>query len=317
MSGKPPERKGSVMEASGGAWVFRDALAHCAVSVAEDGCRLADACEVEATDAQPCVSVFFPGCSFFNFVPNLMIDTYGRLLESGACDGVSFLCCGKLLSFEPDARTRVPAFEERMANALVESGVKRIVAACPNCAAELRRIVAERVPEAGVRVVALPAALEQAGVRADAVAMRRVVGEARVCVHDSCPDRERGEFAEATRALLPQDMLVEAQHNRKTSFCCGALARAAGRPAASAAASLRHAAEAEQVGASAIVVSCVSCAQQLARSQDNMSVHHYLELVHGESVDWRTMPGYMTTRFLFEESHGTRDFVGMDESGRP
>lgn len=134
----------------------------------------------------------------------------------------------------------------------------------------------------------------------------------RVAVHDSCPDRSLGEFAQATRALFAPDMLAETAHNRKNSLCCGSLANAAGNYNAGDRLAHLHGEEGVQAGAAALVTSCMSCAHQLSVLQDTLPVFHYFELLYETRIPWRAMPATTQTRFLFESLKGTRTFIGAD-----
>ena len=129
---------------------YEDALTHYLVEVGESGCQCG--APVAPTPTQPCASIFFPGCSLLNFAPSMVQDVYALLEDAGIVNGMSFLCCGKLLAFEPDAANVVAAFEQKMATALVDAGVERIVAACPNCVETLRDVVARLLPDAGIRL---------------------------------------------------------------------------------------------------------------------------------------------------------------------
>ncbi|MEG0071721.1 MAG: (Fe-S)-binding protein [Raoultibacter sp.] len=257
-----------------------------------------------------CASLFFPGCSALNFAAGLMQKAYDQLFALGAVDGISLLCCGKILAFEPDAQTVRPAFEKRLTDSVAAHGVRRIVAMCPNCVETLREVLAADPATAAVQVVALPQVLREKGLRIDEGALERKSPHTVFAVHDSCPDRSRGEFATALRALFPQGTLVETAHNRTTSFCCGSLARAAGNARAADVAARKHGEEACEAGAHVLVTSCMSCAYQLATGQSDALVCHYLELLFNEDIDWTGMPPFMKTRFLFEELHGAREYHG-------
>ncbi|MEG2850357.1 MAG: (Fe-S)-binding protein [Raoultibacter sp.] len=265
----------------------------------------------ERRASKHCASLFFPGCSALNFAAPLMQKVYDRLFTLGAVDGISLLCCGKILDFEPDAATVRPAFERRLVQSVAEHGVGRIVAMCPNCVETLREILAKDPTTQAVAVVGLPQVLVEEGLCIDPQALeQRWPHAAHVAVHDSCPDRKKGEFAAALRALFPAEVLVEMAHNRKNSLCCGSLARAAGNEHAADAAARKHGEEAHAAGAQVVVTSCMSCAYQLAQAQSDAAVCHYLELLFNEEIDWAHLPAFMKTRFLFEELHGARDYHG-------
>ena len=134
--------------------------------------------------------------------------------------------------------------------------------------------------------------------------------------HDSCPDRDTGEFADGVRALLPEETIREAEHNRRRSFCCGSLLRAAGKPERASEQSRKHGEEAVAAKADAIVTACMSCTFLLSKEQHDVPVFHYLELLYDWRIDWESTPPYMTLRFLFDEpapsEESRRTFVGLD-----
>ena len=281
-----------------------------------------------SVSADGCASLFFPGCSFLNYGLPLVQSVYDLLRGANEVDGISLLCCGKILSYEPDGARVRAGFEEQLRDAVAGCGVKRIVAACPNCVKALRAAFACDERAVGVQVVALPAVLASLGYRIDAdVARNMVAAEAgegadaasvRLCPHDSCPDRDTGEFADGLRALLPEELVAEPEHNRKRSSCCGSLVRAQGKFEAADKQALRRGEEAVAAGAQALVTACVSCTYQLSAAQKRVPVFHYLELLYNWRINWPYVDGWMKLRFLFDEALGVveqgeshRAFVGL------
>lgn len=252
------------------------------------------------------------------------------LADAGVVQGTSLLCCGKILDFEEGGATRREAVDENMREAATRAGVRRIVAACPNCAAALKRAFsAEGAPE--VEVVPLPRALADAGCRIDGEAILRTL-EAKGCpsdraallwVHDSCPDRGEYGFGCGMRELLPASALIE-ENLEPSSRCCGSTARAAGRFEAAIAQGARRADAAASCGADALVCGCMSCAASLTMAQESLPVIHYLELLCEYPMDWRALARPMALRFLLEgrttsEGEGGRGFIdlaGDAEDGR-
>lgn len=274
-----------------------------------------------------CASLFFPGCSLINYGLPLVQAVHNTLADAGCVDGVSLLCCGKILSYEPDGDAVRASFEDQLRDSLVAAQVERVVAACPNCVMALRAALAADERTAHVEVVALPAVLADLGYRIDEDAARRMVAreagldpaEVKVCVHDSCPDRDTGEFADGLRALLPGGLVVETDHIRKRSYCCGSLLRAAGKPFVADAMAQRHGEEAQSVEATAIVTACMSCSFQLTVSQSAVPVFHYLELLYDWRINWEGADLYMKLRFLFDDAlgavegtGGSRTFAALD-----
>lgn len=290
-------------------------------TVAFDGAPGTARLVASGREVGPCPSVFFPGCSLINYALPLVTAVLDTLRQAGSVDGASLLCCGKILSFEPDGEAVRASFEESLRSHVAAAGVERIVAACPNCVRALRDALAVDEATAGVEVVALPEELARLGYRVDgAVAARLVAGDpaapVRLAAHDSCPDRDRGEFARGMRALLPEGLCVDPAHAGARSLCCGSLLRAAGKFEAADRMAARNAEEAQEVGADALVTACLSCAFQLNAAQGEVPAVHFLELLYDWRVDWASAGSWMKLRFLFDETlgvaeEGARSYVGL------
>ena len=265
----------------------------------------------------PCESIFFPGCSFINYGLPLVQAVYDTLLQAGSVSGISLLCCGKILSYEPNGAVVRPRFEQQLREHLLAAGVKRIVAACPNCVTALRNALAADEQTASIEVQALPQVLADLGYRVDP-GVAQTQGSAAAdtadpvvfCPHDSCPDRATGEFAEGMRRLMENTSVVEAEHNRKRSVCCGSLPRAAGKIEAADKSAALCGSESVEAGANVIVTPCVSCSFQLNMAQKSAPAMHYLELLYNWRIDWAHADQYMKLRFLFNDTLG-----GDPESG--
>jgi len=271
-------------------------------------------------ELEPCESLFFPGCSLINYALPLVAAVFDTLKQQGLADGISLLCCGKILSYEPEGEVKRASFEEQLIERLLETDIKRIVAACPNCVKALREAFEkdERIAERGIEVVPLPSELAKLGYRVDgSVAAQLIKGDADaevlLCTHDSCPDRDKGEFADGLREIIPEDLWVDPEHSRSRSLCCGSLPRAAGKFEAADKLAYRNGEEAVNVNADALVTACLSCAFQLTFCQPYVQVVHYLELLYSWRIDWALTGGLMKLRFLFDENLGAEE---LDESNR-
>ncbi|MEC4272651.1 (Fe-S)-binding protein [Adlercreutzia sp. R25] len=282
-----------------------DALTGAVIAVAPDG-NTARVSEGEDRHLSP--SVFFPGCSLLNYAPALVSVLADFLAQAGVADGTSLLCCGKILDFEEDGAVRRAAADEALRTAVAAAGVERIVAACPNCAAALKRALSGGEGAPAVEVAPLPRVLAEMGCRIDEDVVARVLeakrraadGEMRLWVHDSCPDRDGYGFGRGVRALLPDSLLIE-ENLMPSSRCCGSAARAAGRFEAALAQGARRGDEAASHGASALVTACMSCAPSLALAQEALPVVHYLEFICDYPMDWRASARPMALRFLLED----------------
>ena len=265
-----------------------------------------------------CESLFFPGCSMVTYALPLVKAVYDTLLEAGEVDGMSPLCCGKILEYEPHGKELRASFEAELADLFAASGARRIVAACPNCVMALRGALAKDERTAGVEVVPLPLVLAGLGYRIDrGTAAALVKGDADaplvLCPHDSCPDRATGEFARGLRELLPEGAWREAEHNHAKSICCGSKLRAAGKFEQADQLAVRNGEEAIAAEADAIVTACLSCAFQLNMAQPLIQVVHYLELLYGWRINWADVSSWTKFRFL---THGALGRMENEESAR-
>lgn len=297
---------------------FIDALAGAKISQDENGDTT-----IERDFASPgAKSIFFPGCSYINYAMPLVAAVYETLSQHDAVDGISLLCCGKILSYEPDGDDVRSAFESQLRDHVHEAGIERIICACPNCVRALREALAEDPRTKEVDVVALPVLLADIGYRLDqGIVNDMILGsqerDAILCVHDSCPDREVGEFARGIRAMMPDSMWVDPKHCRSKSVCCGSLPRAAGKIEAADKCANLNGEESVEAGADSIVTSCMSCAFQLNMAQAHIQCVTFLELMYSWRVDWATVGGWMKLRFLFDETLGAtpirnRNFASLD-----
>ncbi len=280
-----------------------------------------------ASAAVKATSLFFPGCSFINYAMPLVAATFDLLQQAGEVDGISVLCCGKILSYEPEGQLLRDAFEEDLRQHLVDAEIERMVCACPNCVKALREALSLDPRTKDIKIEALPEVLAARGYRLDPpVCARLIKGDADagvlLCTHDSCPDREYGQFADGLRALMPEGLWVDPTHARKRSICCGSLPRAAGKFEQADKCALLNGQEAKDIEADAIVTACMSCTFQLNMAQPYVQCVHYLELLFDWRIDWRTVGSWMKLRFLFDETLGAteaqsddRTFAGL--GGKP
>lgn len=254
-------------------------------------------------------SIFFPGCSMINYAMPLVASVFETLKQHGEVEGISLLCCGKILSYEPNGSEIRTAFEQDLIEHVHSCGIKRIVCACPNCVKALREAFAEDERVSDVELAILPQVLADLGYKVDReMAANAVLGDAGsdvlLCVHDSCPDREYGQFANGLRAVLEDGIWVDPEHTRRHSICCGSLPRAAGNAEAADRCANINGEEAVARNADAIVVACMSCAFQLNMAQAHVQCVHFLEMLYSWRVDWANVGQWMKLRFLFDDIMG-------------
>ena len=292
---------------------FEDALARSSVTCTYPGLESVSTSSAEAAE---CTSLFFPGCSFINYALPLVTSVYDLLADAEECDGISLLCCGKILEYEGDGGAKRASFEQQFREHIANTSVKRIVAACPNCVYALRKLLAADASTAGIEVVPLPTVLVGMGYRVNpSVAESVVLNDGRIeegegvvfCPKDSCPDRATGEFADGLRAIMGDCALVEPRFARKRSYCCGSRSRAAGHYDLGDKQARRHGTHAREAGANALVTSCISCTFSILGAGCEVPVFHYLELLFGWNIPWQFAAGYLKLRFLFDDAEAARD----------
>lgn len=263
-------------------------------------------------------SIFFPGCSFLNYALPLVAAAYDLLKKHEVVQGISVLCCGKILSYEPNGQVLRDAFEADLRDHVAKAGIKRMVCACPNCVKALREAFANDARTRDIELSVLPQVLADLGYRLDpktcaALIKGNMDENVLLCTHDSCPDREYGDFARGLRALMPNDLWVDPAHAYNRSICCGSLPRAAGKFEQADRCAQKNGEEAQAVHADAIVTACMSCTFQLNMAQPYVQCVNYLELLFNWRVDWGSVGAWMKLRFLFNETLGA---VEADDGGR-
>ena len=152
----------------------------------------------------------------------LVQAVYGTLRQHDLVDGMSLLCCGKILSYEPNGDAVRASFEQQLRDHVADAGIRRIVCACPNCVKAMREAFALDDRTKDVELAVLPQVLADVGYRIDpGVAARLMKGSESesllLCTHDSCPDREYGQFADGLRAIVPEGLWTDPEHCRRKS----------------------------------------------------------------------------------------------------
>ena len=216
-------------------------------------------------------TLFFPGCSLATYTPELTRAAYGWLQSQGMVLGFTDLCCGKPLA-SIGLESRNDQLQRYLLSKLRAAGASRIVTVCANCHSNLAGNLE------GIEIISLYRLLQEAGVR--------VSGTQSLTIHDSCADRESGEFGADLRVLFGDHPVLEMEHSGRDTICCGAggivplvdpdlcLSRTRTRVD-----------EFDRSGASCMVTSCMACSRRLSPLAQNGQVRHCLELVFNIQVD--------------------------------
>jgi Fe-S oxidoreductase len=189
----------------------------------------------------------------------------------------------------------------------------------------MREMISLRPEASSIQIEVLPKVLFDAGFKVDKeVAAKIITGDSQsdlnLCIHDSCPDREYGDFADGLREILPENTWSDPAHCRSRSVCCGSLPRAKGKFEQADKCANINKQEALDLGSNAIVTACVSCAFQINMVQKDIKAIHFLELLYDWKIDWEYVDAWMKTRFLFDDYLGVeymdsgRNYVGLSDN---
>lgn len=223
--------------------------------------------------------IFFPGCALQQIAPELSEAAFEWLAAKGFATDQMLDCCGLPLKFEG----KNDSFDQHTADLFTEfaeQGVSQIVVACPSCYRVLRTIAEEL--EQAPTILHLAKLMADEGLRIDPAL---VPDNAVFAVHDSCPDRQYQIAAEAVREIASDLNLVEMQHSRKRTMCCGI-----GEPFFGADHDVqirqvnKRGKEAADAGATHILNACVNCTLAFTLGDKQAESVHYLELLFAVAI---------------------------------
>jgi len=210
---------------------------------------------------------FFPGCSMSCFSPRAVIKLYELLTEELGDVGILDLCCGKPL-YDLGLRSRARRWlEHRLAAELESHGCEAIITACPNCFYYLKSKLSNRY-----ELVTPYEVLEDY--------FKHKLRGVTLTIHDSCPDRFEGVFAEQARRILSESRVIEMVHFKRKTLCCGAggLVSCNDTTLPLTLVEMRLS-EFANTGASLMVVYCYTCASTFWSLQQSVEVKHLLDLL--------------------------------------
>ena len=224
---------------------------------------------------------FFPGCTLMTYAPELTRAVYSQLQASCGCGGIISGCCGKPLSM-----LGLPERAENLTDSLLarlrKHEVREVIAACPGCYYELRKLL----DSADIKCKTVYEAMDVPKVGS--------ANGRRVTVHDSCPDRFEGRFGSQVRELIQHQgfFLTEMVHNRTNTKCCGSggmISRF--RPDLMEQMVEERLDEAAAAGAEAMVSYCMSCVAKFADAPGDFVSRHALSIMLGRDDDFKGVRG--------------------------
>lgn len=158
-----------------------------------------------------CDTVFFPGCTLPGTRPAATLDLYRHLRETIPALGMVLDCCTKP-SHDLGRETYFGTMFGDMKDFLVQSGIRRVIAACPNCHKIFSRY---GTPLTVTTLYEILLTLPQNPVQPP----RRPF----VTVHDPCVFRFDRGIQAAVRELLARSgwEVREMPHHGERTLCCG------------------------------------------------------------------------------------------------
>jgi Fe-S oxidoreductase len=221
-------------------------------------------------------TLFFPGCNLAVFSPSLTRAAYNSIKNKYSTCGFSMECCGRpyhLLGLAGNGKSHAETIAERFAKA----GVSIIAFACRGCYYYLKE------------------PLEKVGIIADTVYKHLfedtlVMGNGKVTIHDACPDRFQGVYANDTRDILIKCGydIVEMDSSRKDSICCGSGGMLSNfREDLTKKHIDMRAREVRKVGVDTVAAACLSCVMKLCGADIGYAkACHILNMVLGVEPDY-------------------------------
>lgn len=163
-----------------------------------------------------CDSVFFPGCTLPGTRPETTFKIYDYLKKSIPDLGIVLDCCTKP-SHDLGKDFFFNAMFNEMRDYLVESGIKEVLVACPNCYGVFKKYGGElSVKSIYECMAAKPLPDSQTdGKTAD---INKIV-----TIHDPCVLRFESGVHDAVRQIVSDKGIEirEMAHTRETTLCCG------------------------------------------------------------------------------------------------
>lgn len=180
------------------------------------------------------------------------------------------ICCGNPL-YAAGLYQEFTSYIEKMDALYRAHHVQEIITPCPSCYDFNIRVQGMGYLE-GIEVKCLSKELVDHGIRINRAAFP---ADYTVSIHDSCPDRKNGIFADSLRELYADFTIKELPHNRENGLYCGCGGLV---PPYSAAVSQEgkdlKRKDFEQAQSDCMITTCFNCYKGL---KPVLPVHQYLE----------------------------------------
>ena len=222
-------------------------------------------------------TIYFPGCLPYYQEAFADLDIEGIEIARAAVKILNHLgiepillenerCCGHDQFWQGDMEN-FQRLAELNLDTIKESGAKRIITTCPECAYTLKHTYPEEVGDHGLQVMHLVELLDQSGF-ASGEGPESKDENGSVTYQDPCRLGRFSGIYEQPRDLIRQSgyELIEMNHNRQSSICCGTSCWSTCGQVNKKIQSERLS-EARSTGADTLVTTCIKCQIHLKCAQ--------------------------------------------------
>ncbi|OGR07053.1 MAG: hypothetical protein A2511_00040 [Deltaproteobacteria bacterium RIFOXYD12_FULL_50_9] len=215
-------------------------------------------------------TVFFPGCSFPAYAPDVVYNAYRYLREKIPGIGVALNCCGKPSKDMGDV-ARFQDIFARTLNEFAKMGVEEVVLACINCHKTFRE-------NSNIKLRTIYEIMIEKGLPEPAFSGGQIT------IHDSCPARNQPEIRKAVRTIASRlgNEIHELRFKNDLTQCCGAGGCA---PTGNTTLADRHTQDRASQAKGTVITYCAHCRE---RFSTQVPALHILNLVFGGSETQQT-----------------------------
>lgn len=238
------------------------------------------------------------------------------LAKDEACCGVPFFVAGKMDDFEAAVRHNLQQLKAH--------GVKKLVISCPGCWVAFSHYYRHWAHEFGLEYDIEPVHISE--ITADLIKegklhFKKEINQ-KLTWHDPCHIGRHGGIYEAPREVIKAIPGVEYQdmaHNRENGLCCGSVLTRISDQTVSNRIAKDRVAEAEEIGADAILTTCPCCEVQLrvgaAKNGQKVPILDFTDVV-AEALGYEVKDSRENVQYMwgvFEKAIAAMTVEGMVE----
>jgi Fe-S oxidoreductase len=220
--------------------------------------------------------MFYAGCALPHLFPDLAETS---LLERfPIVGGMKYCCGGYVLDSFGEEEAKIKGRD--LLVKFKELGVKRLITLCPGCDLLIGGVYPKLVEDFDIEIKTFTDYFIERHRSGDLALENRI--NKRIAFHDPCPWRGLdSKIYDSPRAFLQTIgvEVVEMEHNRENSLCCGFPPAPNVPPPLSEQIAARRVSEAKEQGVEAIAVNCVGCLNLSPKAAEmGIDTFHVIEL---------------------------------------